>query len=120
MADQQRTTPPLTRSPHSTETARNGSPLPSVVRARASIARAALKWTELAERRREHYIELYESGRWRHYHTDHAFLAQLRQAFATAENWARIAHRSEALAAEAAAAEAEAAAVGELPRDAAA
>jgi uncharacterized repeat protein (TIGR03809 family) len=51
----------------------------------------AQKWRELAERRREHFAELYRSGRWRHYYTEEQFVAQMREVVRAAEEWARIA-----------------------------
>jgi uncharacterized repeat protein (TIGR03809 family) len=57
--------------------------------------RAALKWRDLAERRRAHIIELYKSGRWKHYYTDAEFIICLRQATAAANRWAQIAPRPE-------------------------
>jgi hypothetical protein len=35
-------------------------------------------WLALAERRRAHLIELFETGRWTHYLTEAELLAQLR------------------------------------------
>lgn len=52
---------------------------------------AALKWRNLAERRAAHYVDLYRSGRWKHYYTDAEFLAEMRTADALARRWARIA-----------------------------
>ena len=62
-----------------------------------AMGEASLRWRELAERRRAHFIELYETGRWRHYYTDQAFLAGMRDAVANADRWARIAPRPEEL-----------------------
>ena len=56
---------------------------------------AALKWRELAERRRAHFIELFRSGRWKHYYTKEEFSVQLRDAIDVADRWARIAPRRE-------------------------
>ena len=56
---------------------------------------AALKWRELAERRRAHFGELFRSGRWKHYYTEHQFLFEMRQAVTVAERWARIAPHPE-------------------------
>jgi uncharacterized repeat protein (TIGR03809 family) len=53
-----------------------------------SVAR---RWHALAERRREHLIELRESGRWRHYYTSEQLLEVLRDAVNTRDAWARIA-----------------------------
>jgi uncharacterized repeat protein (TIGR03809 family) len=53
--------------------------------------RIALKWRNIAERRRDHHLDLYKSGRWKHYYTDEEFLIEMRQAVATADRWAVIA-----------------------------
>ena len=37
----------------------------------------AQKWRDLAERRRAHFIDLYRSGRWKHYYTNEEFLDHL-------------------------------------------
>lgn len=55
--------------------------------------RVALKWRELAERRRDHIYDLYQSGRWTHYYTDNQFLDEMHTAIALAERWAAIAPR---------------------------
>ena len=38
------------------------------------------RWRELAEQRRAHFIELYDTGRWKHYYTEHEFLTEMRKA----------------------------------------
>ena len=53
-----------------------------------------LKWRDIAERRRDHHLDLYKSGRWKHYYTDEEFLIEMRQAVAIADRWAVIATRS--------------------------
>ena len=53
-----------------------------------SIAR---KWLALAERRQAHFIELSDSGRWRHYFTQHGLEAEMRKAALLRDQWARIA-----------------------------
>ena len=53
--------------------------------------RIALKWRSLAEQRRDHHFELYQSGRWKHYYTDDEFLTEMRKAVALAERWVEIA-----------------------------
>jgi hypothetical protein len=53
--------------------------------------RIALKWRSLAEQRRDHHLDLYKSGRWKHYYTGEEFLAEMTQAVAIAERWAQIA-----------------------------
>jgi uncharacterized repeat protein (TIGR03809 family) len=59
------------------------------------MTQAVLKWRDLAERRRAHFVELYESGRWRLYYSDADFLARMREAVTVAERWAEIAPRAE-------------------------
>jgi uncharacterized repeat protein (TIGR03809 family) len=49
------------------------------------------KWRELAERRRAHFIELYRTGRWKHYYTQDEFVLRMREVFDAAETWARLA-----------------------------
>ena len=56
---------------------------------------AARKWRALAERRQAHFVDLYKSGRWKHYYTHEEFVGHLRQAVAVAERWAEIAPRPE-------------------------
>jgi uncharacterized repeat protein (TIGR03809 family) len=62
-----------------------------MVQATTKMERVALKWRELAERRRAHFIELYRSGRWKNYYSDDEFLAEMRAADALARHWAKIA-----------------------------
>ena len=51
----------------------------------------ARKWHDLAERRLAYFIELYRSGRWKHYYTEEQFLARMREAIHAAETWAQLA-----------------------------
>lgn len=51
----------------------------------------AQKWSEVAERRCAHFIELYESGRWKHYYTEAEFVVRLREVFHAADEWERLA-----------------------------
>jgi len=51
----------------------------------------AQKWSELAGRRRAHFIELYESGRWKHYYSEADFLARMRDVIHAADEWERLA-----------------------------
>jgi uncharacterized repeat protein (TIGR03809 family) len=66
-----------------------------MVKATVKLENVALKWRALAERRRDHHIDLYKSGRWRHYYTDQEFLKEMRAAIALAQRWAKIAPRPE-------------------------
>ncbi len=51
----------------------------------------AQKWSKLAERRRAHFIELYKTGRWKHYYTEAEFFVQLRDVFRAADEWEKLA-----------------------------
>jgi len=53
----------------------------------------AQKWRALAERRRAHLVELYDSGRWKGYFTEAQFIHRMRQAVQQSERWAKIAPR---------------------------
>ncbi len=60
-----------------------------------AMDRAAQKWRLLAERRQAHFIELYQSGRWKHYYTDEEFVLRMRESIAVVHRWAQIAPRPE-------------------------
>ncbi len=45
------------------------------------------RWCTLAEQRLEYLTELFESGRWRRFHSEHAFLDNIREAKAAVEIW---------------------------------
>lgn len=62
------------------------------------LQQVAQKWRALAERRRDHFFALYESGRWRRYYADRDFLDAMRLAIAAADRWAVIAPTPEELA----------------------
>ena len=49
------------------------------------------RWRELAEKRRAHLIELYDSGRWKHYYTEEQLIARMREAINLADAWDRLA-----------------------------
>jgi uncharacterized repeat protein (TIGR03809 family) len=53
--------------------------------------RLAHKWRDLADRRREHFADMYRSGRWKHYYTEEEFLVRMREAISAADVWHRIA-----------------------------
>jgi uncharacterized repeat protein (TIGR03809 family) len=53
----------------------------------------AQRWRDLAERRRDYFIELYRSGRWRHYYGEAEFVMVMREVVEVTETWARIAPR---------------------------
>ena len=54
-----------------------------VARGRDVVAR----WCALAEQRLEHLTELFETGRWRRYHTEAAFLENIQEAKLAVETW---------------------------------
>jgi hypothetical protein len=53
-----------------------------------SVAR---KWLALAERRYAHFIEMSDSGRWKHYFTQAELEKEMWKASALRDQWARIA-----------------------------
>lgn len=53
-----------------------------------SVAR---RWLALVERRQEHFIELSNSGRWRHYYTQTEFLDEMRKVLKLRDQWAALA-----------------------------
>jgi len=57
--------------------------LGDVVRGRDTVAR----WCNLAERRLEYLTDLFETGRWRRYHSERAFLENIQEAKAAVETW---------------------------------
>jgi uncharacterized repeat protein (TIGR03809 family) len=54
-----------------------------VARGRNIVAR----WCNLAEQRLGHLTELFETGRWRRYHTELEFLENIQEAKAAVETW---------------------------------
>jgi uncharacterized repeat protein (TIGR03809 family) len=51
----------------------------------------ARNWVALAERCTAHIVELYDTGRWRHYYTQAELVAALQEAIRVRDQWARIA-----------------------------
>ena len=45
------------------------------------------RWCALAEARLEHLTELFETGRWRRYHSERAFLENIQEAKTAVEIW---------------------------------
>jgi uncharacterized repeat protein (TIGR03809 family) len=56
----------------------------------------ARRWLALVERRQEHFIDLCDSGRWRHYYSHAEFLDEMRKVLRVRNQWARIAGLPEA------------------------
>jgi uncharacterized repeat protein (TIGR03809 family) len=57
-----------------------------VARGRDIVAR----WSALAEQRLDYLTELFETGRWRRYHSESAFLENIREAKSAVETWRRL------------------------------
>jgi hypothetical protein len=53
-----------------------------------SIARS---WLALVERRQQNFIELCNTGRWRHYYTHAQFLDEMRKVLHLRNQWAQLA-----------------------------
>jgi hypothetical protein len=51
----------------------------------------ARKWLALIERRQENFIELCDTGRWRHYYTKGVFLEEMRKVLRLRDQWASLA-----------------------------
>ena len=64
-----------------------------VSRGRDTVAR----WCNLAEQRLEYLTELFETGRWRRFHSETAFLENIREAKAAVETWRDLLTREAAL-----------------------
>ena len=45
------------------------------------------RWCNLAEQRLEYLTELFETGRWRRFHSERAFLENIQEAKAAVEIW---------------------------------
>jgi len=54
-----------------------------VAKGREIVAR----WCNLAEQRLEYLTELFDSGRWRRFHSEQAFLENIREAKSAVETW---------------------------------
>jgi len=57
----------------------------------------AARWCNLAEQRLEHLNELFETGRWRRYHSEQAFLENIQEARAAVEIWRNLQMREASL-----------------------
>ena len=53
-------------------------------------------WRELAEERLTYLTEMFESGRWRRYYSDYAFLENIKEAKIAVETWRSLATPSPA------------------------
>ncbi|MHC2257781.1 putative repeat protein (TIGR03809 family) [Bradyrhizobium embrapense] len=67
---------------------------------RTDVARGqeiVARWCNLAEQRLEHLNELFESGRWRRYHSEQSFLENIREARAAVDIWRELLTREASL-----------------------
>ena len=55
------------------------------------------RWCSLAEQRLEHLTELFETGRWRRYHSEQSFLENIQEAKAAVELWRKLETREASL-----------------------
>ena len=51
------------------------------------------RWCNLAEQRLEYLTELFETGRWRRYHSELAFLENIQEAKTAVETWRGLSRR---------------------------
>jgi hypothetical protein len=51
----------------------------------------ALRWLALVERRQQNFVELHNTGRWRHYYTHAEFLDEMHKILDLRNRWARLA-----------------------------
>lgn len=59
----------------------------------------AARWCALAEQRLEHLSEMFETGRWRRYHSELAFLENIQEAKRAVQTWRAIATGADVAAA---------------------
>jgi uncharacterized repeat protein (TIGR03809 family) len=55
------------------------------------------RWCALAEQRLDHLTELFETGRWRRYHSELSFLENIQEAKSAVETWRKLATREASL-----------------------
>src|SRR4051812_27490213 len=55
------------------------------------------RWCDLAEQRLEYLTELFETGRWRRFHSEIAFLENIQEAKTAVETWRRLSMREATL-----------------------
>jgi len=48
------------------------------------------KWHALAEKRQANLLDLYDSGRWKHYYSEEQVLARIREANGLVDIWKRL------------------------------
>jgi hypothetical protein len=50
-------------------------------------AEVTQRWRVLAEQRYAHFLELHQTGRWKHYYTEHDFLIRMRETMRLLDMW---------------------------------
>ena len=50
----------------------------------------AQRWQALAERRRQHFADLHDSGRWRKYYREFSFHRQMRETTRMTDAWSKV------------------------------
>ena len=68
-------------------------------RAAACDPDIAARWCALAEQRLEHLSEMFETGRWRRYHSELAFLENIQEAKRAVQTWRALANGGDVAAA---------------------
>jgi uncharacterized repeat protein (TIGR03809 family) len=63
---------------------------------RPRLDQIAQKWHDLAQRRLDHYTELYRSGRWQRYYTQERFAMRMLDVINAAKKWRELAGLSQA------------------------
>jgi uncharacterized repeat protein (TIGR03809 family) len=69
------------------------------LRAEALGRDIAARWCTLAEQRLEHLSEMFETGRWRRYHSELAFLENIQEAKRAVQTWRALANGEDVAAA---------------------
>lgn len=54
------------------------------------FGKTALRWRELAEKRRDYLTELHRSGRWRRYYEEDRLLDRIRAVTEVCDRWAEV------------------------------
>jgi len=65
----------------------------------AASREIAARWCALAEQRLEHLSEMFETGRWRRYHSELAFLENIQEAKRAVQTWRALANGGDVAAA---------------------
>jgi uncharacterized repeat protein (TIGR03809 family) len=65
----------------------------------AASRELAARWCALAEQRLEHLSEMFETGRWRRYHSELAFLENIQEAKRAVQTWRALANGGDVAAA---------------------